>query len=85
MNISGAGEKVRALIDQHLRAQGIDPKVPPVKITDANFTEGVEKAGSKRAAASEMEHAARHHIEVHFDEDPARYGKLSEEARLDTQ
>lgn len=78
VNISGAGEKVRALIDQHLRAQGIDPKVPPVKITDASFTEEVEKAGSKRAAASEMEHAARHHIEVHFDEDPARYGKLSE-------
>jgi type I restriction enzyme R subunit len=52
--------------------------VPPVKITDASFTEEVEKAGSKRAAASEMEHAARHHIEVHFDEDPARYGKLSE-------
>lgn len=25
-----------------------------------------------------MEHAARHHIRSHIDEDPARYQKLSE-------
>src|SRR5581483_125416 len=31
--------------------------------------------------ASEMEHAARHHIRTHLDEDPGRYQKLSE--RLD--
>lgn len=30
-----------------------------------------------RARASEMEHAIRHHIDVHFGEDPARYRRLS--------
>ncbi|TVR45363.1 MAG: type I restriction endonuclease subunit R [Planctomycetota bacterium] len=78
VNISGAGEKVRALIDQHLKTHGINPILPPIAITDAQFASEVDKAGTRRAAASEMEHAARHHIEVHFDEDPARYSKLSE-------
>ena len=34
--------------------------------------------GSDRAKASEMEHAVRHHIRTHVDEDPVYYGKLSE-------
>jgi type I restriction enzyme R subunit len=37
-----------------------------------------EGQGSNRAMASEMEHAARHHISVHFREDPAHFRKLSE-------
>lgn len=78
INIVGAGEKVRQLIDLHLKAIGIDPKVAPVQITDAGFAEKTNTLGSDRTKASEMEHAVRHHIEVHFDEDPARFKKLSE-------
>ena len=36
---------------------------------------------SDKAKSSEMEHALRYHIRKHFDEDPARYTKLSQ--RLD--
>lgn len=78
LNVLGAGQKVRDLIDAHLEASGIDPKVPPISITDPNFAHVVEGHGSNRAKASEMEHAARHHISVHFREDPAHYRKLSE-------
>jgi type I restriction enzyme R subunit len=78
LNVRGAGPKVEELIDRYVRANGIDPKIPPISILDVNFPQAVHDAGSNRAKASEMEHAARHHITVHFAEDPARYRKLSE-------
>ena len=59
LNVRGAGPKVEALIDQFVRASGIDPKVPPISILDVNFPKAVQEAGSSRAKASEMEHAAR--------------------------
>jgi type I restriction enzyme R subunit len=78
LNIVGAGMKVRELIDRHIESRGINPKVPPVSITDAEFDRAVEGKVSERAKASEMEHAARYHISRHFNEDPAHYKKLSE-------
>ncbi|MFO0877582.1 MAG: type I restriction endonuclease subunit R [Gemmataceae bacterium] len=78
LNVRGAGPRVEALIDQFVRARGVDPKVPPISILDVNFPKAVQEAGSSRAQASEMEHAARHHISVHLAEDPAHYKKLSE-------
>jgi type I restriction enzyme R subunit len=78
LNVRGAGPRVEALIDQYVRAKGIDPKVPPISILDVNFPKAVQGAGSSRAKASEMEHAARYHINVHMAEDPAHYKKLSE-------
>lgn len=78
LSIFGAGAKVRDLIDTHIVSHGVDPKVPPVSILDAHFYEAVASRGSDRAKASEMEHAARHHIEQRMNEDPAHYRKLSE-------
>ena len=75
------GEKVRKLIDEHVTALDIATKIPPVSITDPNFLSKVHDLTSEKAKASEMEHALRHHIRKNFDEDPARYTKLSE--RLD--
>jgi type I restriction enzyme R subunit len=78
LNLLGVGRKVRDLIDQHIVANSINPKVPPISILDADFEQVVSRHTSERAKASEMEHAARHHITVHYQEDPARYRKLSE-------
>jgi hypothetical protein len=64
------GEKVRALIDEHVIALGIDPTIPPISIMDAEFVQHVNKLGSPRAKTSEMEHALRFHIRKHYDEDP---------------
>ena len=63
------GEKVRLLIDNHIEAHGIDPKIPPISLTDANFAAHVDAERSPRAKASEMEHALRYHIRKHFTED----------------
>jgi len=78
LNLVGVGNKVRELIDRHIEARGINPKVPPISILDADFESAVDAHASDRAKASEMEHAARYHISVHFREDPAYYKKLSE-------
>lgn len=78
------GAKVRKLIDDHVISLGIDPKVPPIQLTDAEFVKHIEMmdsadgVASRRAVASEMEHAIRSHIRKHTDEDPVLYRKLSE-------
>lgn len=71
------GEKVRKLIDDHILSRGINPKIPPISLTDADFEDSIERERSPEAKASEMEHALRHHIKKHFDEDPTRFEKLS--------
>lgn len=78
LDISGAGQKVRKLIDEYLISLGVDPKIPPVELFSDRFITEVERNQSSRAKASEMEHAIRKHIRVKFEDDPALYTKLSE-------
>ena len=72
------GAKVRKLIDDHVISLGIDPKIPPIQLTDAEFDNQIGRRANDRAKASEMEHAIRSHIRQHADEDPVLYRKLSE-------
>ncbi|PRY64802.1 type I restriction enzyme R subunit [Vreelandella songnenensis] len=88
------GAKVRRLIDEHVISLGIDPKIAPVNLTDAQFGQqldqvreqaasyGVDSAETiekaNKAVASEMEHAIRSQVSEKLDEDPVYYGKLSE-------
>jgi type I restriction enzyme R subunit len=84
--IAGAEAKVRQLIDAYVIAQGVDPRIPPLDILDAEFATHVQGLRSPRAQAAEMEFATRHHIRQHYPEDPVYYQKLSErlEAILQT-
>lgn len=72
------GHKVRKLIDDYVISLGIDPRIPPVQLTDAEFDEHLVRQVGDRAKASEMEHAIRSHVRKHLDEDPVKYGRLSE-------
>jgi type I restriction enzyme R subunit len=80
LDISDAGAKVKALINEYLIDLGINPKIPPVELLSPDFMAQVQKhaSGDPEAKASEMEHALRKHCTVHFDEDPAFYKKLSD-------
>lgn len=80
LNLGSAGEKVKALINEHLISLGINPKVPPVELLAEDFLDKLNAhAGhNSEAKASEMEHAIRKHCTVHHDEDPAFYKSLSE-------
>jgi type I restriction enzyme R subunit len=70
------GAKVRDLIDRHLISLGISAKIPPVALTAPGFKAAVGALAGARAKASEMEHAIRHHLEIHLGEDPVRYRRL---------
>lgn len=75
------GAKVRRLIDEHVLSMGVDPKIPPISLTDADFNTHVGREPNERAKASEMEHAIRAHIREHADQDPVAFRKLSERLR----
>ncbi|AFL73534.1 type I restriction endonuclease subunit R [Thiocystis violascens] len=77
LDLHGVHHKVKQLIDTYIAANGIDPKIPPIGILDVNFAAAVEANGSARARASQMSHAARHHITLHFNEDPDLYATFS--------
>ncbi len=79
LNLGGAGEKVKALINEHLISLGINPKVEPVELLAEDFMAqlSAHTGGNSEAKASEMEHAIRKHCTVHHDEDPAFYKSLS--------
>lgn len=72
------GAKVRKLIDDYVISLGINPKIPPIELSDDGFEEHVGRQVGDRAKASEMEHAIRSHVRKHMDEDPVKYAKLSE-------
>ncbi len=78
INIEGIGEKIKRLVNEHLVNLGINPKIPPVELFSDNFEAEVNKNVSKKAIASEMEHAIRKHIKVSFNDDPSLYKKLYE-------
>ena len=69
---------MRRLIDQHITVLDLSQRIAPIKVTDAEFAGHVRGIVSPRAKASEMEHAIRHHVREHLDEDPAYYDKLSQ-------
>ena len=78
INISGAGEKVRKLVNEHLISLGINPKVPPVELFSDKFIKQIESKKDPRAAASEMEHAIRKHCKVNEGDDPVMYKNFSD-------
>ena len=80
LDISDAGEKVKALINEHLIDLGINPRDSADRTAVAGFHGASREAlgGDPESKASEMEHAIRKHCTVHFDEDPAFYQRLSE-------
>jgi type I restriction enzyme R subunit len=78
LDIAGAGEKVRELIEEHVRSTGIDPKIPPVDLLAGNYEEVLNGYKSSRSKASEIENAIKHHIKINIDDDPEYYKTLSE-------
>jgi type I restriction enzyme R subunit len=78
INIGGAGEKVRKLVNEHLISLGINPKVPPVELFSDKFITEIDKQKDPKAAASEMEHAIRKHCKVNEGDDPVMYKNFSE-------
>ncbi|MFC5719558.1 type I restriction endonuclease subunit R [Streptomyces gamaensis] len=78
-SIRGYGRKVRELIAEHLRVQGIEQAIPPVSILAPDFDETVGRLPVREAAAEQAQ-ALRYHLEERrAREDRAVYRQIAEE------
>lgn len=71
-------EKVRALIDRHVRGEDVRVLLKPVSLLDKDFSKELQKLHSDRSKALRMRHAIKHTITVKLKEDPIRYESLRE-------
>ena len=78
LDLSGCGEKVRTLIADAVVADGIEILIKEVPLFSPEFEEKIEALPTDEAKASEMEHAIRHEISAHMEENPAFYRSLRE-------
>lgn len=78
LDLSACGEKVRQLIEEHIRTNGVKKLLEPVSIFSQKFDEVVAELSTPEAKASEIEHAVRYEIHMHFDENPVFYQSLKE-------
>ncbi|WP_295435527.1 hypothetical protein [uncultured Thiodictyon sp.] len=78
LNLLGVAEKVKALIDGHVSARGVDPRIPPTAITDAQFEQVLTNQLSSGARAAHMQHAARFHITGFTNQNPVYARQMSE-------
>ncbi len=78
LDLLGVSEKVKELINKHISARGVDPKIPPTRITDADFEKVLQSQSSNRARAAQMQHAARYHIIGFSNQNPSFARKMSE-------
>jgi type I restriction enzyme R subunit len=78
LDLLGVAEKVKTLINAHVSARGVDPKIPPTTITDAEFEKVLAAQSTSRARAAQMQHAARYHIIGFFNQNPAYARRMSE-------
>lgn len=78
LNIEGCGQKVREIIQKHIRSSGIEVlnEEPVSVMEEGEFEARIDKLESDEAKASEMQHAVKHEINVRYDEDPVHYGSL---------
>ena len=76
LNMRHYGALVGTLIEKHMRADGVEQILAPLSILSPEFQAQMRALASDEARASEMEHALRHEIHVHRDENPALFESL---------
>jgi len=70
LSMKGIPPKLRGITDAYLSSKGIEVKVEPISILDADFQKQVDKHGRTKTKAAEVEHAIRHHLDVELGDDP---------------
>ena len=78
LDISDCGEKVREIIEEHLKSLGIIQWIEPITLFEDDFKTKINTLKSDEAQASAMEHAVKHAISVKMDDNPVFYISLLE-------
>lgn len=75
-------EKLRNIVDTHLKSKGIIEKIKPISIFSEEFDEKIKGHKRAKTRAAETEHAIRHQIDVDMDDDPELYASFAEAIEL---
>ena len=78
LDISDCGEKVREIIEQHLKSLGVFQWIEPITLFEDDFKSKINTLKSDEAQASAMEHAVKHAISVKMDDNPVFFTSLLE-------
>jgi len=78
LSLKECSAKVRQIIEEHIKAEGITHLVEPTSIFTEKFDKEIERLTSDEAKASEIEHAMKHEITFKVHEDPVFYESLRE-------
>lgn len=78
LSFTECSDKVRQLIEEHIKADGITHLIEPTSIFSKKFDEEIERLNSQESKASEIEHAVKHEINFKVHEDPVYYESLKE-------
>lgn len=70
LSMKGIPSKLRGITDEYLISKGVDVKIEPISILDADFQKQVDKRNRTKTKAAEVEHAIRHHLDVELNDDP---------------
>ena len=81
VNWTDIGAKVKKLIDERISAE-VRELMKPVSILDSDFDEKVASLPNEEARASLMEHSIRAQLHERLHDNPAYFGKLSEQLEL---
>ena len=78
LSMKGIPPKLRGITDDYLKSKGIEVKIEPISILDADFQKQVDKRSRTKTKAAEVEHAIRHHLDVELDDDPELQASFAE-------
>ena len=78
LDISDCGEKVRAIISEHLKSNGVSQWIEPITLFEDDFQSKIETQVGDEAVASSMEHAIKNVINLKMDENPVYFTSLLE-------
>ena len=78
LDIRDCGEKVKEIISEHLKSNGVSNWIEPITLFEDDFVSKIEDNMSDEAVASSMEHAIKNTITVKMDENPVYYTSLFE-------
>jgi type I restriction enzyme R subunit len=78
LSMKGIPPKLRGITDAYLESKGIEVKIEPISILDADFQKQVGKRSRTKTKAAEVEHAIRHHLDVELDDDPDLQASFAE-------
>lgn len=78
LSMKGIPAKLRTITDAYLESKGIEVKIEPISILDADFEKEVDKRSRTKTKAAEVEHAIRHHLDVELIDDPDLQASFAE-------